>query len=184
MPIESRCLARGLEVVLPALIPGPDGHDVPPPGRWTCTRSEFESTFVRPDIDVRRKLIEDLDVYADQQKKNGLVVTSYWLAGSFVSSKTSPGDIDVTAVIDGSASMPTPGARDWMTPKNRWKHTIHPDVGRLLLVDGYSITKVPDSHHGLDDYHRLRGYWDDWWQRCRVTGAKLARGYAEVVDWI
>ena len=58
--------------------------------------------------------------------------------------------------------MPTPGARDWMTPKNRWKHTIHPDVGRLLLVDGYSITKVPDSHHGLDDYHRLRGYWDDW----------------------
>ena len=43
----------------------------------------------------RRKLIEDLDVYADQQKKNGLVVTSYWLAGSFVSSKTSPGDIGV-----------------------------------------------------------------------------------------
>jgi hypothetical protein len=173
-----------LEVVLPALVPGPDGHDVLPPGRWTCTRAEFESVFVRPDIGVRRKLIEDLDVYAEQQLKNGLVVTSYWLAGSFVSSKTFPGDIDVTAVIDGSASTPSAGAHDWMTPKDRWKHHIHPDVGRLLLVDGYSITKVPDTHHGLDDYHRLRGYWDDWWQRCRVTGAKLARGYAEVVDWL
>lgn len=173
-----------MEVILPALIPGPDGHAVLPPGRWTCTRSEFESTFVRPDVAVRRRLIEDLDTYADLQQRHGLVVSTYWIAGSFVSSKASPGDIDVTAVIDGAASTPASGALDWMTPKHKWQHQIHPDAGRLLRVDGYSITKVPDGHPALDDYYRLRGYWDDWWQRCRVTGAKLARGYAEVVDWL
>lgn len=171
--------------MLPALIRGPEGHDVLPPGRWTCTRSEFEAVFVRrPDEGVRRKRIEDLDLYADLQKRKGIAVTSYWIAGSYVSTKTTPGDIDITAVIDGAASNPTSGANDWITPKARWQHQIHPEAGRLLKVDGYSITKVVDSHPGADDYYRLRGYWDDWWQRCRITGSKLARGYVEVVDWL
>jgi hypothetical protein len=64
-----------------------------------------------------------------------------------------------------------------------WQHKIHPDVGKLLRVDGFAIVKAPDSHPGIEDYYRLRGYWDDWWQRSRTTGAALTKGYVEVVDW-
>lgn len=38
--------------------------------------------------------VEDL---SKTSKKNGLVVISYWIADSFVSSKSVPGDIDITA---------------------------------------------------------------------------------------
>jgi hypothetical protein len=59
-------------------------------------------------------LLNDLDTYADQQARHGLVVSSYWIGGSFVSGKNRPGDLDFTAVIDGSASSPDPAAlSDW-----------------------------------------------------------------------
>jgi len=54
---------------------------------------------------IRQSLVDDLDTYWDQQTRHGLVVTSYWIGGSFVSDKDQPGDIDFTAVIDGGSSL-------------------------------------------------------------------------------
>jgi hypothetical protein len=133
---------------------------------------------------TRKRLFDDLDDYAEQQARHGLVVLSYWIGGSVVSDKGRPGDIDVTAVIDGPASRPDAGVGDWLNPGRTWQQNIHPDVGKLLRVDGYAIVKQPDTHPRLADYYRLRGQWDDWWQRSRATGASLTKGYVEVVDWI
>ena len=171
------------DVPLPPLQPGPEHRRSLPPGRWSCTRAEFEKVFLRPDRATRQRLIDDLDVFAGQQAKHGLVVSAYWIGGSFVTGKLHPGDIDFTAVIDGTASTPDAGAGDWLNPGKRWQHQVHRDIGRLLLVDAYALVKLPDAHPRNPDYHRLRGQWDDWWQRSRATGEALARGYVEVVDW-
>ncbi|WP_435405283.1 DUF6932 family protein [Mycolicibacterium hippocampi] len=168
---------------LPSLQPGPDGYSVLPPARYTCTRRQFERKFVRGNR-FREELVEDLDIYRRQQAKRGLVVSAYWVGGSFVSDKDQPGDIDFTALIDGAASTPDPAAiRDWTNPGKKWARQIHPDVGRLLRLDAYGIVKYPDGDPRLQSYHELRGYWDDWWQRSRKTGQSLSRGYLEVVDW-
>src|SRR5271166_1886234 len=82
---------------LPPLNPGPDGYSVPPPGRWSCSRQQFEAEFVDGKNPIRRRLVDDLDAYWDQQTRHGLVVSSYWIGGSFVSDKDQPGDIDFTA---------------------------------------------------------------------------------------
>ena len=90
---------------------------------------------------TRKRLFDDLDDYAEQQARHGLVVLSYWIGGSVVSDKGRPGDIDVTAVIDGPASRPDAGVGDWLNPGRTWQQNIHPDVGKLLRVDGYAIVK-------------------------------------------
>jgi hypothetical protein len=168
---------------LPSLIPGADGYMVPPPGRWTCSRAQFEAAFVQGGRPIRQRLVDDLDTYWDQQTRHGLAVLSYWIGGSFVSDKAQPGDIDVTAVIDGGASSPDKTAQDWINPRDKWKHQVHSDVGRLLLLDGFAVVKYPDGSPLIADYYRLRGHWDDWWQRSRASGQALTRGYVEVVDW-
>ncbi|GAJ83640.1 hypothetical protein NBRGN_065_00360 [Nocardia brasiliensis NBRC 14402] len=172
-------------MVLPDLVAGAEGYSVLPPGRWTCTRDEFRQQFVNnlPDSTRRKQLTEDLDEYRRQQQACGLVVMSYWIDGSFATAKLNPGDIDITAIVDGSASQFTPAARDWLNPGPRWKSLAHPNVGRTLLVDGYSVVKLPDQHPEAWVYHMLRGKWDDFWQRCRATGEATSKGYVEVMPW-
>lgn len=169
---------------LPTMEPGADGYPVLPPGRHTCSRRQFENRFVKGLDPVRRELVDDLDQYAEQQARHGLVISTYWIGGSFVSGKAHPGDLDFTAVIDGAASSPDPAAlSDWTNPRNHWALHVHPDVGRLLRLDAFGIVKYPDGDPRIHVYHQARGYWDDWWQRSRASGQALARGYVEVVDW-
>lgn len=168
---------------LPSLVAGPDGHAVLPPGRWTCSRADVEAVFLRAHRATRQRLLDDLDIYAEQQARHGLVVMSYWIAGSVVSDKRRPGDIDFTAVIDGPASTPDFSARAWLSPGRTWQHNVHPDIGKLLRVDAYAVVKYADTDPRIGVYHRLRGSWDDWWQRSRATGQALTKGYVEVVDW-
>ncbi|PBC35375.1 hypothetical protein CJ179_48120 [Rhodococcus sp. ACS1] len=115
------------------------------------------------------------------QLGHGLKVLSYWIDGSFTSSKLNPGDIDITALIDGVASAPTAGYDDWVNPADKWKTLVHPLVGRTINVDGYGIVKAPDGTPAANTYRSMRGYWDDWWQRCRSTGEEMSKGYVEVV---
>ncbi|WJJ11496.1 hypothetical protein P9990_23545 [Prescottella equi] len=169
--------------VLPDFIAGVDGYEVLPTGRWTCTEQCFIDRFVTdlPDSQRRKEIFDDFTQYRAMQAQAGLVVISYWIDGSFTSGKLNPGDIDVTAVIDGENSAPKPGYEDWMTPMDKWKSLVHPEVGRTLLVDGYSIVKTPDSHPNISAYHQMRGYWDDFWQRSRGTGEAASKGYVEVM---
>jgi hypothetical protein len=168
---------------LPPLNPGADGYSVPPPGRWSCSRTQFEAEFVCGDP-FRASLVADLDSYWGQQTRHGLVVLSYWIGGSFVSDKAQPRDIDFTAIIDGASSNPDLSASDWTNPGPGWKYQVHPEVGRTLNVDAYALAKFPDGHPLTSVYHQQRGQWDDWWQRSRATGEALTRGYVEVVSWL
>lgn len=170
---------------LPELIDGPDGYKILPPGRHTCSFSQFESRFVTErivDHARRSRILEDFLAYRDQQLRCGLVVTSYWIDGSFTSDKVDPGDIDITSLVDGNASRPAGDFASWLNPKDYWKVFVHPHVERTLLVDGFAIVKYPDAapQELLDNYLKMRGYWDDWWQRSRNTGDRESKGYVEV----
>lgn len=174
-------------MTIPEFVPGADGYRVLPPGRHTCTQDEFRERFVDglPDYACRKQIYDDLEEYQRQQKLNGLVVISYWIDGSFTSEKLNPGDIDITAIIDGSKSSPTQDGLDsWINPRDTWKAIPHPSVGRPLLIDGFGLVKVPDGTQEHQMYLFLRGYWDDWWQRCRATNNVESKGYVEVrVPW-
>ncbi|MFR9751348.1 DUF6932 family protein [Nocardia sp. 004] len=174
-----------MTVSIPDYIEGFDGYEVLPPGRYTCNRDEFKERFVQnlPDSERRMQIFEDLEEYQKQQLACGLIVISYWIDGSFTTNKLNPSDIDITAIIDGAASSPTPVADDWINPADCWKNNAHPSVGRTLLVDGYGVVKLPDTHPDVKKYHELRGYWDDWWQRCRGTNEATRKGYVEVKPW-
>lgn len=171
---------------IPDFVDGHDGYGILPPGRHTCTAQEFEDRFVSglPDEPRRRQIFQDLEEYQVQQSRRGLSVISYWIDGSFTSAKLNPGDIDITAVVDSGTSQPAPDWQDWFSPGDHWKVNIHPEVQRPLLVDGFGILKVPDEHPAAREYLELRGYWDDWWQRCRGTGPATSKGYVEVKPWI
>lgn len=170
-------------IELPEFVAGADGYEVLPAGRWTCTPDAFTARFIAglPDSSRRKEIFEDFVIYRDMQEGHGLKVLSYWIDGSFTSSKLNPGDIDVTAIIDGPASSPVGDFNDWINPGDRWKTLAHPAVGRTLQVDGYGVVKAPDGTEQSKTYMAMRGYWDDWWQRCRSSGEQLSKGYVEVV---
>lgn len=168
---------------LPDFIEGPDGYGVLPHGRYTCSFDMFAHRFVHcrsVDNARRSQILSDFLEYRDQQIRCGITVTSYWIDGSFTSDKLDPGDIDIVAVVDGTASTPVEDYHDWLNPRDRWKTLPHPRVGRTLLVDGFAVVKVPDEHPACHNYLQMRGYWDDFWQRSRATGEQESKGYVEV----
>lgn len=154
-----------------------------PRGRYTCSFDVFARRFVHNrtvDKARRNQILDDFVAYREQQLRCGIVVTSYWVDGSFTSDKLDPGDIDITAIVDGTGSTPVDDYDDWLNPRDKWKTLPHPRVGRTLLVDGYAVVKMPDNHPECEVYQRMRGYWDDWWQRSRATGEQETKGYVEV----
>lgn len=124
------------------------------------------------------------------------VLLALWLAGSFVSARLDPGDLDLTPVIDGVVAddlKGRPGSggvrmlskdRDYVKSKFRiepfpvrWHPIAHPfESGVEFAVDEAAY---------LSD----RGMMDDWWQRCKIDGedepsiesSATRRGYLEVV---
>lgn len=166
---------------LPGFIDGPDGLKVLPPGRHSCTVAEVHACFVagRPDEAHRQRLFDDWQAFWDQQLAHKLAVIAHWVDGSFTSDKVMPNDIDFSSLIDGTV-MPKAGYESWLSPGPTWKTCTAPIVNRLLLVDAYAVVKVPDAAPDAQHWLAARGKWDDWWQRSRVTGEALAKGYLEV----
>lgn len=169
---------------LPGFVPGLDGYSVLPRGRYTCTLPDFEARFVHglPDSGRRERIYADFLDLAAAQAAHGLIVDSYWLAGSFVSAKLNPSDLDLSTVADQSRSLHlVPGWDQLILFKNRWKTENCPTLGRTLLLDEYGFVKKSDLDPDVQGYRLARGYWDDWWQRSRETKEDLARGYVEVI---
>lgn len=124
------------------------------------------------------------------------IIRHLWLAGSFVSTKIDPSDIDLTVFTDAeviAALKSKPGAK-WITEAfNRRK--IQPE----FRLDPYQVNYRPVPHvfqlRGMSpadqEYFRDRGRYDDWWQRRHPPGTMdkqpptidscvPARGYLEV----
>ncbi|MFE2960982.1 DUF6932 family protein [Nocardia tengchongensis] len=83
-----------------------------PPGRYLCTLDEVHEHLVNAEqfrgSTKRGPLFGNLVTYLadwdETTKRLGFaapLLRSFWLAGSFASSKLDPGDIDIAPVVDG-----------------------------------------------------------------------------------
>lgn len=124
-------------------------------------------------------------------------VCAVWIAGSFISRKVNPNDIDIVLLLDGEeldARFPdmSAQAKNFLLASGRghlgWAHLRIP-----LKVDTYTVTWRAFMNGNPNDNNRInyfswRGYWDDFWQRCRSNqpsslrrDSRPERGYLEVV---
>ncbi|MCL8026079.1 DUF6932 family protein [Nocardioides bruguierae] len=119
-----------------------------------------------------------------------------WLAGSFVSGKVEPNNIDVTVCLDDEARVALKGksgsgwlARAFQRQACKQQFGVSPLELRYRRVVSVFHTRVTDAADKA--YLQDRGGWDEWWQRCRDPGAatgeptvatvETRRGYLEVV---
>jgi hypothetical protein len=144
-----------------------------PPGRYSCTASEVEQYFVvgYPTSQTRRGLF---DGWAQYRTTLGALVplTAEWIGGGFVENKENPSDLDVCALLEGSAV-------DALAPASRQALGLlmGQHARSLYGCDAHPLIIYPEGHPNHSDYLRVRGYWDDWWGQTR---GKQSKGYLEV----
>lgn len=170
---------------VPALV---DGHL--PMGRWVCSPDEVGAAFAVPSGGAREALWADwLSLQAALRAAVG-EVASCWLAGSFLSEKALPGDIDCLWVVDAqlwnqalNSGDPVLAAFLLNCATNRVKGAYNLKVDSFVLE--WIPTPGPNRDPVAEDYYRSRGYWDDLWVRIRDSNQRLdavpRRGYVEVI---
>ncbi|WP_407110550.1 hypothetical protein ACE1N8_15645 [Streptomyces sp. DSM 116494] len=182
----------------------------PPPGRYSVSFDEAETLLVSAprfaDSSTRAGLWDGLHDYLDRfltledtyaDTLGGLtLVHRLWLGGSFVSVKVDPNNIDATLLIDVRAERAVrgrPGSK-WLTDAFKSWDSMRRRYGVSPVRVGYQpVGHVFRPEHMTAEertYFMQRGVWDDWWQRCRLSGqadrapseasASPARGYLEV----
>lgn len=165
-----------------------DGHL--PMGRWVVTPDEVEEAFVADDREVRP------DIWAEWvELKDGLraavgQIASCWIAGSFLSGKPVPDDIDCLWVIDAdlwskalNSGDPKLAAFLLNCAENRVKSTYKLRIDSFVLE--WFPTPGPHRPVTAEPYYGHRGYWDNLWVRMRDSDKRLdsipRRGYLEVI---
>lgn len=96
-----------------------------------------------------------------------------WLDGSFVTTKSDPGDLDVTTFIRGDRLAA-------ISVEDRGRVIDLTLGGRSKLefgCDSYLVVIWDDGHPWHEHYLQWRGYWDHFWSRHRDNSDK---GYVEV----
>lgn len=139
------------------------------------TLSEFETMFVRSFNNERRNELFNsyISFISDL---SSLVTTRFiqWVDGSFVTSKSTPNDIDLLTIID------------FKTFESKEK-LIH-DRFRLqgakekYGIDAYTIRAYPLEHRNHFLYHSDMLYWYNWFghtKRSR-TGKTSPKGFVEL----
>ncbi|WP_445280035.1 DUF6932 family protein [Streptomyces sp. DSM 118148] len=181
-----------------------------PLGRYSVSFDEAESMLVSApefqDSATRTALWDGLVSYVDLflalEDRYASVLADLplihriWLGGSFVSTKTDPGNIDATLLIDTRAERAVrgrPGSK-WLTTAFQSRDRTREKFGVSPLRIGYQpVAHIFEPERFTPEertYFTQRGVWDDWWQRCRLPGqadrspseqsAAPARGYLEV----
>ncbi|WP_374118868.1 DUF6932 family protein [Allokutzneria sp. A3M-2-11 16] len=176
-----------------------------PPGRYRVNLSEVQARFVAhrdfSQSSTRQLIWDGFRSYlaawkvAEDNAGVGRVLKLIWLAGSFISMKLDPDDLDVTPVIDRHALLEAQGQRGSKALRRLIEHRdsivanfrVEPFV--LDWVPSTSTLRPNSARSLTRDYLERRGSLDDWWQRVRPPGPKLAplledapprRGYLEV----
>ena len=168
-----------------------------PCGRFPATIVEVESAFVADPkwaTSTTRQTVWDDWKQITAQARKVVPVAAVWIAGSFLTDKMDPDDLDVVYIIDSrqAAAVTSPLHKGFLSL------LAQGDALRTLRgkrLDTFVINWVPDpdgqgAASGFPDYAASRGYWDDLWQR-RLSGPKHAprvpsdalpkRGYLEVI---
>lgn len=176
---------------LPAFLPD---TACPPPGRFPMTWTEVESVLVSADqwqgSSTRAELWSELTTHVALVSTVVGAVDRIWLAGSFVSGKLDPSDVDLAYLIapeafDSIATDPESigyldrlGTREWCV-----KQQMRIDAYMLRLpstVDFWALGIVGAMDDGDDTVFQQLGLYDEIWQRCRTDGGTSRRGYVEV----
>lgn len=164
----------------------------PPPGRYPMSWEEVEQSLVRAAALEASSTRSGL--WAELQSHRALVECLYgsvariWLAGSFVSGKLNPSDVDLAYLIDADvygrvtepddiADLANLSNREWCV-----KHGMRIDAYLLSLpatVDFRDLGTVGAMAAGDSEVFQTLGLYDDIWQRCR-PGHGHRRGYVEV----
>lgn len=165
-----------------------DGHL--PMGRWVSSPDEVEAAFVADDSGVRPDIWAEWTTLRDALRSAVGAIASCWMAGSFLSDKRSPNDIDCLWIIDADL---------W----DRALNSGNPRLAAFLLncagngvksaygmrIDSFVLewfpTPGPNRPPDAESYYGHRGYWDNLWVRMRDSDSRLdsipRRGYLEVI---
>ncbi|MFD4348585.1 DUF6932 family protein [Streptomyces coelicoflavus] len=173
--------------------------ECPPPGRFPLTWDEVESELVKAECftnsSTRGRLLGELRTHHALVELTTGAVGRLWLAGSFVSGKVDPEDIDVTYLIPSGAyaqamadadtvdDLDNLGTKDWCT-----RHNMRVDAYVLCLPETEDFRSLGVTGAMASGDHKVfenLGVYDEVWQRCRSgqngipEGAR--RGYVEVL---
>lgn len=172
----------GENVALPPLRNG-----VLPHGRWACEPADVEAAFVHGLSPQRQRIWDDWVQLTDTLRSKVGRVAAAWLAGSFLTDKPVPGDLDSVYLVDKvdcQASRLDPLRQQFVTmvARNEVKQLLNINVDSFILE--WDPTSGP-ARTSSPDYYSNRGYWDDLWVRQRDPDSRLdsipRRGYVEVI---
>ena len=168
-----------------------------PVGRYPTTLAEIQAAYVdAPELAASTTRAEIWSHFesATTELRRIVPVAYVWVAGSFITTKVDPDDIDVVywcedrlvdlvsnfrdkQILEFFAKNEVRGRTGLRVDTRYGRWHVHPDADR-----------IPTAQH--QSYSQTRGYWDDFWLRSR-SGAKTdprvredalpRRGYLEVI---
>ncbi len=179
-----------------------------PPGRYRAALDEVLERFVDgfPGSSTRREIwdgfVAYLRIWADIEERmrphlgDDALLSVVWLAGSFISEKLDPHNLDLSVMVGYDAIQKCkgkPGAKKLVELANREKMLKQFRLSPILIRYRYvqSPFRLQNLAPGPElDYALNRGAFDDFWQRTRPVGepkgpptkesGALSRGYLEV----
>jgi hypothetical protein len=137
-------------------LPDFDDHGNLPPGRHRATLEETRSALVDPFPESHtRQAIFDwwCDLRAGLEDLGGFV--EQWLAGSYVTSKQQPNDLDVVTVFDGPAFEAFPRHRQQVIQAMVAGHVTE----ALWRCDNYPVLHYPDDGPSAIAGRAVEGMW-------------------------
>jgi hypothetical protein len=156
------------------VIPAFNEKGVLPAGRFGATVAELEQRFVQtfPASATRAALFNGLRL-RHEELSSIVPIEWEWIDGSFVTSKSNAGDIDVATFI--SADSLTPLTLDQR--RRVFEITTNPHAQLAYGCDSYLVVVFEEGHSMHGQYLSQRGYWDRWWSKDDNDEVK---GYIEV----
>ena len=165
-----------------------------PLGRWTVSLDEASTYVETRDSTLRGELWREWWSLVSAVRAAVCAVPACWLAGSFFTSKVTPGDIDCVFIlrrdhVEAARVDPAKSAVIEVVGRNQVKRDLNLEVDTFIL----EWWPRPGPHRGsnarrIRDCLENRGYWDDLWLRDRhISADNVAasgiptRGYLEVI---
>lgn len=176
------------------MIPSLESSGLLPRGRFVCGLDDVERRFVSAaeyEGSATRADVWDDFLFLLAFLRRRSSVPAVFVAGSFVTDKIDPADIDASPLID-KASVQHEGTWGVINKALAYAQQRQPVNKRVLRVDAFLIPWdcQPEQTQTDSGYLLQRGNWDDWWQRSvpkdrrtppsRIHGLPVA-GYLEVI---
>jgi hypothetical protein len=138
--------------------------------------SSLKDGFVEPfdEKSTRHKLFQGYLNYNQELKK--ILEESHftqWINGSFISSKTNPGDIDLVSLVDHKLAEKHEG---------NLSRFLNPEAKQRYGVDGYIVKVYPEGHPYYSRIETDLLYWEHWFTKSRKNRRKkrFPKGFLEL----